>query len=105
MRLIAYVQSAAAPESLAAELAKRAEELLPGYLRPSRYITLTDLPLTDNGKVDRAGCPRRRARPDPPDRPAAPRHRGADRRDLAVRAGRAPRGRRRGLLLPGRHLP
>ncbi|CUW33088.1 MULTISPECIES: amino acid adenylation domain-containing protein [Streptomyces] len=57
VRLIAYVQSAAAPESLAAELAKRAEELLPGYLRPSRYITLTDLPLTDNGKVDKGRLP------------------------------------------------
>jgi syringomycin synthetase protein SyrB1 len=57
VRLVAYVQSAAAPESLAAELAARAGELLPAYMCPSRYVTLTELPLTANGKVDKGRLP------------------------------------------------
>ncbi|MEU6592221.1 amino acid adenylation domain-containing protein [Streptomyces sp. NPDC046881] len=57
VRLIAYVQSAAAPESLAAELAKLAGELLPAYMCPSRYVTLTELPLTANGKVAKDRLP------------------------------------------------
>ncbi|KOV93029.1 amino acid adenylation domain-containing protein [Streptomyces sp. NRRL B-3648] len=57
VRLIAYVQSAAAPESLAAELAKLAGELLPAHMCPSRYVTLAGLPLTANGKVDKDRLP------------------------------------------------
>ena len=58
--LIAYVVCGAAPSELSAFLAAR----LPGYMVPAAIVVLAALPMTPNGKVDRAGLPA-------PDRAAA----------------------------------
>ena len=52
-RLVAYVVGRERPvESLRATLAQR----LPSYMVPAVFVWLPGLPLTVNGKVDRAGC-------------------------------------------------
>jgi amino acid adenylation domain-containing protein len=57
VRLVGYVTSAAepgpAPQALAAFLAER----LPGYMVPAAWVLLDRLPLTANGKLDRAALP------------------------------------------------
>jgi amino acid adenylation domain-containing protein len=57
VRLVGYVSSAAepgpAPQALAVFLAER----LPGYMVPAAWVLLDRLPLTANGKVDRAALP------------------------------------------------
>ncbi len=57
VRLVGYVSSAAearpSPQALAAFLAER----LPGYMVPAAWVLLDRLPLTANGKVDRAALP------------------------------------------------
>ncbi|MCX2968957.1 MULTISPECIES: non-ribosomal peptide synthetase [Streptomyces] len=40
-----------------AVLRKAMEDLLPGYMVPSHYLALDALPLTGNGKIDRAALP------------------------------------------------
>jgi amino acid adenylation domain-containing protein len=56
-RLAAYLvaTNGAAPES--AELRKRLKTRLPDYMLPSSYTYLEELPLTRNGKFDRAALP------------------------------------------------
>jgi len=58
-RLVAYVVPADrnAPEQ-AADLRRHARERLPDYLVPSVFVAVPALPLTVNGKVDRAALPR-----------------------------------------------
>jgi amino acid adenylation domain-containing protein len=61
VRLVGYVTSAVspaagpgpAPQALAAFLAER----LPGYMVPAAWVLLDRLPLTTNGKLDRAALP------------------------------------------------
>jgi amino acid adenylation domain-containing protein len=57
VRLVGYVSSAAearpSPQELAAFLAER----LPGYMVPAAWVLLDRLPLTANGKADRAALP------------------------------------------------
>ncbi|MER5833455.1 amino acid adenylation domain-containing protein [Streptomyces sp. NPDC002130] len=57
VRLIAYVASRTAGPALAAVLAERSATALPAHLRPSKYVVLPELPLTLNGKVDKARLP------------------------------------------------
>ena len=52
-RLVAYVVGKAAPEALRAHIGSR----LPGYMLPAAYVPLDALPLTANGKLDRAALP------------------------------------------------
>ncbi len=57
-RLVAYVVPAAASSSsLAAELRTLLRQRLPDYMVPASVIVLSALPLTANGKVDRAALP------------------------------------------------
>ena len=59
-RLIAYYTG----ESVSAEsLRGHASGTLPEHMVPSGYVHLTALPLTANGKVDRARCLRRAGNP------------------------------------------
>jgi aryl carrier-like protein len=52
-RLIAYVVT----ESAAIDWRDRLRPLLPEHLIPSAFVRLTELPLTRNGKLDRAALP------------------------------------------------
>jgi amino acid adenylation domain-containing protein len=60
VRLEAYIvkqdvaQTSAADERLVAELAGLAQAELPGYMRPAEYFVVAELPVTANGKLDRA---------------------------------------------------
>jgi natural product biosynthesis luciferase-like monooxygenase protein len=56
-RLVAYcVTSTGAPLD-EAELRRCLSEALPAYMIPTNFVTLAELPLTPNKKVDRAGLP------------------------------------------------
>jgi amino acid adenylation domain-containing protein len=52
-RLVAYIVGEAVAEALKAHL----EERVPGYMVPGVYVRLEALPLTSNGKLDRAALP------------------------------------------------
>ena len=60
-RLIAYVVQLGQPELTASNLREYLHARLPDYMIPSSFVTLDALPLTRNGKVDRAAL---RARED-----------------------------------------
>ena len=60
-RLIAYVVPTQGPsawnDQLRAQLASKASQNLPDYMRPSAYIALAALPLTAHGKIDKRELP------------------------------------------------
>ena len=56
-QLVAYVVPHADGDDPAAELAPHLRATLPDYMVPSRIVALARLPLTANGKVDRAALP------------------------------------------------
>ncbi|MQY10375.1 D-alanine--poly(phosphoribitol) ligase subunit 1 [Streptomyces sp. RB5] len=62
-RLVAYVvpRDGAAPE--AAGLRRALGELLPAWMLPQAYVTVPAIPLTANGKLDRAALPDHAVRP------------------------------------------
>ncbi|MEU4927284.1 amino acid adenylation domain-containing protein [Streptomyces yokosukanensis] len=57
LRIVAYVASATPADVLAPRLGERAAAVLPPHMRPSAYVVLPALPLTLNGKVDKARLP------------------------------------------------
>ncbi|MFI7208350.1 amino acid adenylation domain-containing protein [Micromonospora aurantiaca (nom. illeg.)] len=56
-RLVGYVVSAAARRADPAELRRHAGTWLPDYMVPAVVVVLDELPLTVNGKLDRAALP------------------------------------------------
>ncbi|MGB3269501.1 MAG: amino acid adenylation domain-containing protein, partial [Rhodanobacter sp.] len=57
MRLVAYVAAAAGTNPDPAELSAHLRASLPEYMVPSHYVMLEAIPLSPNGKVDRARLP------------------------------------------------
>ncbi|NUS87577.1 MAG: amino acid adenylation domain-containing protein [Streptomyces sp.] len=68
-RLVAYVVAAPGRDGELATLAERIAAKLPAYMLPSAFVTLPALPLSPNGKVDRAALPE----PDPAEPTTPPR--------------------------------
>src|SRR5688572_27659711 len=56
-QLVAYFAPNGAPGTTTDELKKYLEERLPNYMVPSVWIRLEQIPLTPNGKIDRAALP------------------------------------------------
>lgn len=56
-RLVAYVVPAAEEQVTATELRKHLRQRLPQHMIPQHFVELEALPLTSNGKVDRARLP------------------------------------------------
>ena len=56
-RLVAYVVTAGDVEIPTAELREHLRQKLPDHMVPSAFVFLTGLPLSPNGKVDRAALP------------------------------------------------
>jgi amino acid adenylation domain-containing protein len=57
LRLVAYVSCRGGPEPRADELRSFLAQRLPGYMLPSTFVLLPDLPRTRNGKIDRSALP------------------------------------------------
>ncbi len=56
-QLVAYVVPEAGAEKPDSDLRTRMARLLPDYMVPARFVELAALPLTANGKLDRAALP------------------------------------------------
>ena len=61
-RLVGYVVPAAVPSPVSAELRAFLRETLPEYMVPWTFVTLDAMPVTANGKLDRATLPEPRQR-------------------------------------------
>ena len=73
-RLVAYLACADSGGGMVEQLRGYLSEQLPDYMMPSAYVMLPSLPLTRNGKLDRASLPRpAEARPAGGGAPTAPR--------------------------------
>jgi amino acid adenylation domain-containing protein len=57
VRLVAYVVYAPGGDPTVSELRRHLRKQLPDYMIPSLFVTLDAMPLTPNGKVDRAALP------------------------------------------------
>ncbi|MGW1167806.1 amino acid adenylation domain-containing protein [Streptomyces sp. NPDC002550] len=71
-RLVAHVVLAAGARRTGADIKKAAEEFLPPYMLPALVTVWDALPLTANGKVDRAALARHEEEPDTEDENARP---------------------------------
>jgi acyl carrier protein len=56
-RLIAYIVFEDSVEATTSEILTFLQEKLPSYMLPSAFITIKEIPLTANGKVDRRALP------------------------------------------------
>jgi amino acid adenylation domain-containing protein len=56
-RLIAYVVPAGEPPTAKSELREHLRRKLPDYMVPAAFVEVLELPLTANGKIDRAALP------------------------------------------------
>jgi amino acid adenylation domain-containing protein len=56
-RIIAYIVPRDEEAPVNRELRKHVKERLPDYMLPSVFVVLPDLPITANGKIDRAALP------------------------------------------------
>src|ERR1043166_5653172 len=63
-RLVAYVVGAEGSPVDVIELRTHLRQWLPDYMIPSAFVVLDDLPLTENGKIDRKALPAPDERPD-----------------------------------------
>ncbi|MGW2711041.1 amino acid adenylation domain-containing protein [Streptomyces sp. NPDC001356] len=54
----AYTAREGGPAARTPELRRHIKQLLPSYMHPARYLPLTEMPRTVNGKVDRAAIAR-----------------------------------------------
>ncbi len=63
-RLVAYVQPTASEQDLASKLRAFLKEKLPDYMVPAAFVVQPSLPLTANGKLDRAALPDVEAQPE-----------------------------------------
>ena len=114
-RLVGYVVPVPGAPVTGAAVRRALQGTLPAYMVPAQVVVLDALPLTANGKVDRA------ALPEPPTAEAVAaeprprrggrarhrrprRHAVTDRGGVDAGAGRARAERRRELLRPGRPL-
>jgi acyl carrier protein len=57
VRLVAYVVHEPGTDPAVGELRSHLHKQLPDYMIPSMFVTLGAMPLTPNGKVDRAALP------------------------------------------------
>ena len=55
--LVAYVTAEQGAEPSASELRETLSSRIPHYMVPSRFVTLQEMPLTDNGKINRRALP------------------------------------------------
>jgi len=56
-QLVAYIVPQSGAQPSGSELREYLREKLPGYMWPSAFLTVAELPLTRSGKVDRAALP------------------------------------------------
>jgi len=56
-QLVAYITSGDGQEPTVGELRRFLEGKLPGYMVPSVFVTLEEMPLTPSGKIDRRALP------------------------------------------------
>ena len=56
-RLVAYLTSRGGKAPADSELRRQLQDKLPDYMMPSAYVTLDEIPLTPNGKLDRKALP------------------------------------------------